>query len=113
VAGSTTDGAGLATVAEAALDIELGRSRGPAHLCRSDDWQAKIGSIQPSVQLVRRPATGSPWLVVTYLRGSLRLSRQIYLSGILENLTNDTYRIHGSGIPGPGLGAHLTLEGNL
>ncbi len=56
---------------------------------------------------------GSPWFVVTYLRGSLRLSRQIYLSGILENLTNDTYRIHGSGIPGPGLGAHLTLEGNL
>lgn len=56
---------------------------------------------------------GSPWFVVTYLRGSLRLSRQIYLSGILENLTNETYRIHGSGIPGPGVGAHLTLEGNL
>ena len=56
---------------------------------------------------------GSPWFAVTYLRGSLRLSRQIYLSGILENLTNETYRIHGSGIPGPGLGAHLTLEGNL
>jgi len=56
---------------------------------------------------------GSPWFVVTYLRGSLRLSRQIYLSGILENLTNETYRVHGSGLPGPGLGAHLTLEGNL
>jgi outer membrane receptor protein involved in Fe transport len=56
---------------------------------------------------------GSPWFVMTYVRGSLRLSRQIYLSGTLENLTNETYRVHGSGIPGPGLGAHLTLEGNL
>ncbi len=56
---------------------------------------------------------GSPWFVATYLRTSLRLSRQIYLSALLENLTNDTYRIHGSGVPGPGLGAHLTLEGNL
>lgn len=56
---------------------------------------------------------GSPWFVVTYLRGSLRLSRQIYLSGVLENLSNETYRVYGSGVPGPGLGAHLTLEGNL
>lgn len=56
---------------------------------------------------------GSPWFVMTYLRGSLRLSRQIYLSGVLENLSNDTYRIYGSGVPGPGLGAHLALEGNL
>jgi hypothetical protein len=39
---------------------------------------------------------------MTYVRGSLRLSRQIYLSGTLENLTNETYRVHGSGIPVPG-----------
>lgn len=56
---------------------------------------------------------GSPWFVVTYLRTSLRLSRQLYLSALLENLTNETYRIHGSGVPGPGLSAQLTLEGNL
>ncbi len=56
---------------------------------------------------------GSPWFVVTYLRASMRVSRQLYLSGLLENLTNDTYRVHGSGVAGPGLGAHLTLEGNL
>ena len=28
----------------------------------------------------------------------------------VENLTNATYRYHGSGIDGPGLGASLTLD---
>lgn len=56
---------------------------------------------------------GTGGYVVTYLRAALRLSRQMYLSGQFENLAGETYRVHGSGIPGPGLGAHIALEGNL
>jgi hypothetical protein len=84
-----------------------------ASACLSDEL-ASQDRLDPTICPIGAAACdGSPWLVVTYVRGSLRLSRQIYLSGTLENLTNETYRVHGSGIPGPGLGAHLTLEGNL
>ena len=36
----------------------------------------------------------------------------VYLTAAVENLTNTTYRYHGSGIDGPGLGASVTLEAN-
>ena len=70
---------------------------------RSDGWPAKTSSTRRFVRSAWRECDGSPWFVATYLRTSLRLSRQIYLSALLENLTNDTYRIHGSGVPGPDL----------
>lgn len=54
---------------------------------------------------------GTPGYLVLSLRSVLRLSRQIYLSGVIDNITNDSYRFHGSGVDGPGLGVHLAVEG--
>ena len=34
------------------------------------------------------------------------------MTAALENVTNSTYRLHGSGVVGPGLGANASFEGN-
>jgi outer membrane receptor protein involved in Fe transport len=54
----------------------------------------------------------TPGYLVVSARTSLRLSRRLYMTGIIENISNETYRPHGSGILGPGLGANISLEGN-
>lgn len=53
---------------------------------------------------------GTPGFAVVSIRAAARLSRNIYVTGAVENLTNTSYRYHGSGIDGPGLGASLSLE---
>ncbi|MCS6915617.1 MAG: TonB-dependent receptor [Myxococcales bacterium] len=55
---------------------------------------------------------GTPGFAVLSLRGAARLSRMIYVTAAVENLTNASYRYHGSGIDGPGLGASVSLEAN-
>lgn len=69
----------------------------------------------PTICLPAVPAgscTGTPGYLVLSVRSVLQLTRQIYLSGVFDNLTNDSYRFHGSGVDGPGLGVHLAVEGN-
>lgn len=56
--------------------------------------------------------TQTPGYLIVSARASLRLSRRMYLSAALENVTNATYRLHGSGILGPGLGGNVSFEGN-
>jgi hypothetical protein len=55
---------------------------------------------------------GTPGLLVLTLRSALRLSRQIYMTGAIDNITNDSYRFHGSGVDGPGVGVHVAVEAN-
>ena len=55
---------------------------------------------------------GTPGYLIVSLRSSLRLARQMYLSGTIENITNEGYRLHGSGISSAGLGANIGLEAN-
>lgn len=55
---------------------------------------------------------GTPGFVVLSLRSALRLSRQIYMTGVIDNITNDSYRFHGSGVDGPGVGVHVAVEAN-
>lgn len=55
---------------------------------------------------------GTPGFAVLSMRGAARLSRLVYVTAAVENLTNTSYRFHGSGIDGPGLGANLSLEAN-
>lgn len=60
----------------------------------------------------QRTCTETPGYLVISGRASLRLSRRMYLAAALENVSNATYRLHGSGLVGPGLGANVSFEGN-
>lgn len=58
----------------------------------------------------RIPPGGTPgWAVVDVLAGT-RLGRGLLLSGGIANLFNEAYRIHGSGIDGPGRNAWLSAR---
>jgi hemoglobin/transferrin/lactoferrin receptor protein len=59
-----------------------------------------------------RCAGTSGWATVG-LRGSLRLADSLRLVVIAENLTNTSYRMHASGIDGPGRGLLASVEGIL
>lgn len=50
----------------------------------------------------RIPPGGTPGRQVLTLRGNWRLREKISLSGALENLLDEDYRIHGSGVNRPG-----------
>jgi outer membrane receptor protein involved in Fe transport len=53
---------------------------------------------------------GTPGYAVLTLRGGARVHRFLRLTAALENLTNTTYRIHGSGIDGAGVSGILGME---
>jgi hypothetical protein len=78
--------------------------------------QRRLGAedlFDPTICLPALPAgtcNGTPGFLVISVRSALRLSRQIYLTGTFDNITNDSYRFHGSGVDGPGIGVHLALE---
>ena len=50
----------------------------------------------------RIPPGGTPGYVITTLRGSWDTGNGLTLTAGLENLTDEIYRVHGSGINGPG-----------
>jgi hypothetical protein len=56
--------------------------------------------------------TRTPGYLIVSARASLRLSRRMYMTAALENVSNAAYRLHGSRIVGPGLGANVSFEGN-
>ncbi len=57
-----------------------------------------------------RGCDGTPGYAVVTLRGAARLHKYLRLTASVQNLTDGTYRIHGSGIDGPGLSALLGME---
>jgi len=57
--------------------------------------------------------TGTPGWAVFTLRGGLSLFDRLRITAALENLTNLSYRMHGSGIDGPGRSVQVLLEGSL
>jgi hemoglobin/transferrin/lactoferrin receptor protein len=59
-------------------------------------------STQDRVDTERIPANGTPGYVVGGLRAGWRAGRQFTFSAALENITNEDYRIHGSGLNEPG-----------
>ena len=61
----------------------------------------------------RIPPGGTPGYVVGNLRGGFRISAQLEATACLLNVTNEDYRIHGSGINEPGFGVVLGLLLNL
>jgi len=61
----------------------------------------------------RIPPGGTPGYVVLHARGGCRLGEGSALSLSIENLTNEDYRIHGSGQNMPGLNFILSLSTTL
>ena len=61
----------------------------------------------------RIPPGGTPGYVVLHARGGCRISRATRLSLSVENLTDEDYRIHGSGQNMPGLNFILSLSTTL
>jgi outer membrane receptor protein involved in Fe transport len=57
-----------------------------------------------------RGCDGTPGYAVVTLRGAARLHKYLRMTASVQNLTDETYRNHGSGIDGPGLSALLGME---
>jgi len=58
----------------------------------------------------RIPKGGTPSYAVCHLRAGWNPCRYASISAALENITNQDYRIHGSGVNEPGCGIVLTAE---
>jgi outer membrane receptor protein involved in Fe transport len=56
---------------------------------------------------------GTPGYAVLTLRGAARVLEQLRVILSLENLTHASYRVHGSGLDGPGISAVVGLEGTV
>jgi len=67
-------------------------------------------STRDKADLQRIPPGGTPGYEVYTLRGGADLGRGIKLSAALENLTNEDYRVHGSGQNEPGTNLIISLE---
>lgn len=53
----------------------------------------------------RIPPGGTPGYLVTSLRAGVRVTENLELNAALENITDEDYRIHGSGLNQPGINA--------
>lgn len=58
----------------------------------------------------RVPAGGTPGYAVLNLGGGWDVSENLQLTVTLENITNEDYRVHGSGVNGAGFGAIVSLD---
>ena len=53
---------------------------------------------------------GTPGFVVLTLRGAAQLARPLRMTLAVENFTNQSYRVHGSGLDGAGVSAIVGME---
>lgn len=68
-------------------------------------------SVCPPASMASMACDGTRGFIVGFARGALRLTRRAHITGTIENLSNETYRLHGSGVTAPGLGAYIAMEG--
>jgi outer membrane receptor protein involved in Fe transport len=96
--------------------LQLHRQQGTYFAELSLRWaapQERLGDADlddPRVCVPGQPCAGTPGFAVLSLRGAARLTSYLFLTAAVENLTNATYRYHGSGIDGPGIGARVSIE---
>ena len=82
---------------------------GGAVFWSADQDRLSFGDTQDS----RIPFGGTPGFTVAELRLGLRWNERVTLRAVLENILNDPWRVHGSGVLGAGSGATITLETTL
>ena len=61
----------------------------------------------------QEPCDGTPGWATVNLRGTWRVNRHVTLNLLLANLTDQRYRLHGSGIDAPGVDARVTVQGRF
>ena len=61
----------------------------------------------------RIPPGGTPDYFVLHVRGGWRIAENVSLNASLENLTDEDYRVHGSGQNMPGMNLILGLTVSL
>ena len=59
----------------------------------------------------RIPPGGTPGYLLGTVRGSWQVTRNFRLNAAMENITNEEYRVHGSGVNGPG--RNFLISGEL
>jgi hemoglobin/transferrin/lactoferrin receptor protein len=67
-------------------------------------------SLQNETDTQRIPPGGTPGYDVFHLRSGYRLTRDSDVTFAIENLTDEDYRIHGSGVNEPGLQVVLGFD---
>lgn len=92
------------------LRYEPPRGRAWAQLEWVHAGKADRLSFQNETDTQRIPPGGTPGYDVLHLRAGYRLSRHADLLAALENLTDENYRIHGSGLNEPGFNVVLGLD---
>ena len=77
-------------------------------------WAAEQDRLSPADIADRRiPEGGTPGYFRVDVRGGVRLSDTLRGSLTLENLSNESYRVHGSGVDGAGFGVIAQLTGSI
>ena len=73
---------------------------------------ARQDRLAPSdrVDTERIPASGTPGFGVVHLRAGWRPAPPLELIAALENVTDEDYRIHGSGVNEPGRSLVVSLD---
>jgi len=61
----------------------------------------------------RIPPGGTPGYTVLSLRGGWRVNENLRLTGTIDNVTDETYRVHGSGVNEPGVNFILGVQYNF
>jgi len=77
-------------------------------------WALKQDRLSPADETdARIPEGGTPGYVVVDLRVGAKVTGDLHASLTLQNLTNESYRVHGSGVDGAGFGVIGALSGTL
>jgi hemoglobin/transferrin/lactoferrin receptor protein len=67
-------------------------------------------SLRDKTDTRRIPAGGTPGYMLLNIRGSAEIARNLSISGGVENITDENYRVHGSGANSTGINAYLSLD---
>lgn len=70
-------------------------------------------STRDAADTQRIPPGGTPGYALLHLRGGFQVSESVSVTLALENVTDEDYRVHGSGTNSPGRNAILTLSAVL
>jgi hemoglobin/transferrin/lactoferrin receptor protein len=79
---------------------------------RGADNQSRL-SPRDAGDTQRIPAGGTPGYVIFSLRQGTRINENLSISAAIENITNEDYRIHGSGQNEPGTNLILSFDWNI
>jgi hemoglobin/transferrin/lactoferrin receptor protein len=67
-------------------------------------------ALRDRVDIRRIPPGGTPGYSLLAIRGSAEIHKNLFISGGVENITNQNYRVHGSGTNSPGINAFVSID---